>query len=98
VPCLPLLFLLGIALLAPLASAADAPTDSVTGRTEASPNLERGTLTVRVRAISRRRFVAKVRFGVHVKKPTRVAVFFNPCRPTRKGLFLSRAAPVDAET
>jgi hypothetical protein len=85
VPCLPLLFLLGIALLAPLASAADAPTDSVTGRTEASPNLERGTLTVRVRAISRRRFVAKVRFGVHVKKPTRVAVFFNPCRPTRKG-------------
>jgi hypothetical protein len=85
VPRLTLLFLLGIVLLAPLASAADAPTESVTVRMEASPNLERGTLTVRMRAISRRRFVVKVRFAVHVKKPTRVAVFFNPCRRTEKG-------------
>jgi hypothetical protein len=84
-PRLTLLFLSGIALLAPLASADVGPTDNATARTEPSPNLKRGTLTVRTRTLSRRRFVVRVRFRVQVKNPTQVTVFFNPCRPVGMG-------------
>ncbi len=84
-PRLLLLFLLGTASLAPLALASGEPTVSVTARTEASPNLKRGTLTVRFRDLSRRRFVVRVRFRVDVENPTRVTVFFHPCKRVKKG-------------
>ena len=80
-----LVLVVTVSLGPPISRAATGPSISVSSRTEASPNLKRGTLTVRVRALSRRRFVVRVRFRVRVKNPTQVAVFLNPCRRAGRG-------------
>jgi hypothetical protein len=77
-------FLLATApLAAPLAAAAAERWASVDARTEATPNLKRGSLRVRARRLSGRRLAVRVRFRVEVNKPTEVTVFLNPCRPRR---------------